>query len=130
MKKVAALDDDESLLELYQTVLEDEGYGMEAVVFNRQLDLLLENIRATQADMLILDIHLPGLGSFEIMQAMKADPELAALPILVCSASRPSLNVLRELMVGVNLQMPTVLEKPFDLDELLRSIEDLIGKSA
>ena len=125
MKTVAVLDDDDSLVELYHTFLEEEGYKVKRAIFSRHLPEVLENIRHTQSDMLILDVHLPGLGSFEIMQGMYADEQLKQLPILVCSASGPSLKALHRLMTEANLTMPKTMEKPFELDDLAASVAEL-----
>ncbi len=127
MKTVAVLDDDAALVELYQTILEEEGYAVKPVIFSKKLAQVLDNITATQPDGLILDVHLPGLGSFEIMQGMAANPCLVGVQVLVCSASRPSLQILTQLMTEAGLPMPPILEKPFDLDELVGSIGALIG---
>ncbi len=129
MKTVAVLDDDDSLVELFQTFLSEEGYAVKRVVFSKILPEILENIRVTQPDLLILDVHLPGLGSFEIMQGISADPGLKDIAILVSSASRPSLGILQQLMKNAQLKMPMILEKPFDLDELARAVETLTGSS-
>lgn len=128
MKTVAVLDDDETLVELYKSVLEEEGYAAKEVIFSKNLPTILENIRATQADVLILDVHLPGLGSFEIIQGMEADAELARIAILICSASRPSLTILRRMIVQANLSIPEVLEKPFDLDDLCEVVQKLANQ--
>ncbi len=128
MKVVATLEDDESLIELYQTILEDEGYTVNPVTFTKDLKQLLNNIRLTQPDMLILDAHLPGLGSYEIMQGMLADKELTELPVLICSASRPALRSLGTLMENAGSKMPVTLEKPFNLDDLSNCIIKIIGK--
>ncbi|HEX2911297.1 MAG TPA: response regulator [Chloroflexia bacterium] len=124
-KVVAALDDDASIVELYKTILEEEGYRLRPVVFSPRLPVVLENIRKTRPHLLLLDIHLPGLGSFEIMQGMLSDEELAQIKVLVCSASRPSLEALRNLMHEAGSPMPAVLEKPFDLDDLLKLVREL-----
>ena len=129
MKTVAVLDDDQSLVELYQTFLGEEGHEVRAVVFSPEVPTILENIRATDPAMLILDVHLPGLGSFEIMQGMLEDPKLASVRVLLCSASRPSLKALTQTMEKAKLKMPTVLEKPFDLDNLANIVNRLVNEA-
>lgn len=125
MKTVAVLDDDQALIELYQTVLEEEGYNVFPVPISNQLPKILAGISAVSPDVLILDIHIPGLNSIEIVKSIHASPDLSHLKVLVCSASRPSLNTLQELLNKEGLAAPQVLEKPFDLDELSQTIEAL-----
>ncbi len=129
MKTVAVLDDDQALIELYQTVLEDEGYRVHPVAISRQLSQILTRISAVNPDILILDVHIPGLNNLDILKSIEASPNLTKLKVLVCSASRPSLNNLQELLVKANLTVPEFLEKPFDLDELSQVITGMLQVS-
>lgn len=126
MKTVAVLDDDQALIELYQTILEEEGYRVHPVTISRQLSQILARISAVNPDVLILDIHIPGLNSFDILKSIEGYHELANLKVLVCSASRSSLTNLQELLVQANLTVPQILEKPFDLDELSQVVGRLV----
>ena len=127
MKLIATLDDDQSLLDLYKTSLEDEGYQVEAIDLSSDTAQLLDNIRRLKADMLILDVHIPGINSFRVLKCMQENTGLSGLPVLICSASRPSLLALRNLLDQTGLPMPLTLEKPFDLDDLSRCVTTLIG---
>jgi DNA-binding NtrC family response regulator len=126
LKTVAVLDDDQALIELYQTILEEDGYRVHPVAISRQLSQILTGISAVNPDVLILDIHIPGLSSFDILKNIEGYHELANLKVLVCSASRPSLTNLLELLVKANLTVPQILEKPFDLDELSQLVDRLV----
>jgi CheY-like chemotaxis protein len=128
LKTVAVLDDDQALIELYQTVLEEEGYAVHAIPISTQPARILAKISAVNPDILILDIHIPGLNSFDVVKSIQTSPELATLKVLVCSASRPSLTTLQELLVKASLTPPQVLEKPFDLDELSQTLGAMLGK--
>jgi CheY-like chemotaxis protein len=127
LKTVAVLDDDQALVELYQTVLEEEGYIVHPVKLLKQPAQILANIMAINPDVLILDIHIPGLNSFDIIKKLNSHPELSKIKVLVCSASRPSLSSLQGQLSDANLVIPRVLEKPFDLDELSRVVDSMIG---
>lgn len=128
MKSVAVLDDDQALIELYQAVLEEEGYAVHPIPISKQLSQIIAKIVAVGPDILILDIHIPGLNSLEMVKSIETSPELASLKVLVCSASRPSLNALQELLVKEGLPSPPVLEKPFDLDELSQTVGAILGE--
>jgi CheY-like chemotaxis protein len=129
LKTVAVLDDDQALIELYQTVLEEDGYAVHAVPISQHLSQVLAKINAAHPDILILDIHIPGLNSFDVVKSIQTNPETAKLKVLVCSASRPSLNTLQEMLTKDGLTAPLVLEKPFDLDELSETIGAMFGKN-
>lgn len=125
MKTVAVLDDDQALIELYQTVLEEEGYTVFPVPIFKHLSQILAKIGTVKPDILILDIHIPGLNSFEVIKGIQTSPDLAQVRVLVCSASRPSLNLLQEILTREGLATPQVMEKPFDLDVLSETISAL-----
>lgn len=122
MKTIAVLDDDQALVELFKTVLEDEGYAVHPVAISLQPAQILANLKAVNPDVLILDVHIPGLNSFDILKSIQTRPDLAKLKVLVCSASRPSLESLQALLAEANLANLQVLQKPFDLDELSQEI--------
>jgi CheY-like chemotaxis protein len=128
LKTVAVLDDDQALIELYQTVLEEEGYTVFPVPISKHLSQILARIGAVNPDILILDIHIPGLNSFEVIKSIQTSPELAQIRVLVCSASRPSLNALQGMLTREGLATPQVMEKPFDLDVLSQTISALAVK--
>ena len=128
MKTVAVLDDDQALVELFQTVLEEEGYAVHAMPISNHLSKVLAKISAVHPDILILDIHIPGLNSFDIVKNIQIRPEMAKVKVLICSASRPSLNTLQEMLTNAGLTPPLMLEKPFDLDELSKTIGALLGE--
>lgn len=129
MKTVAVLDDDQALVELYKTVLEDEGYAVYPVVISIHPAQVLANLKAVNPDVLILDVHIPGLNSLDLLKSIQTRPELAKLKVLVCSASRTSLDSFQALLTQANLVSPRVLQKPFDLDDLSQEILKMIQLS-
>jgi len=74
-------------------------------------------------DLVILDLAMPGVSGFDVMSAIKNDPETAHIGILVLSANADQQTRTR----AVNLGAITVLEKPFSPLELLQLVEELFG---
>ena len=76
----------------------------------------LENLRENDADVLLLDLLMPGLTGFDVLKRLQADDEVAQRPdrVIVMSAltDRDTMRTLRDL--GVDLVLP----KPFSLAEL------------
>jgi two-component system nitrogen regulation response regulator NtrX len=87
----------------------------------------IEPIRATNPELLIVDLRLQGaeISGWEILQAIRADEELARLPIIICTADSFQLADRAEEMA----QTPgvEVLLKPFHIDELDALVRRLIG---
>jgi CheY-like chemotaxis protein len=129
LKIVAVLDDDQALVELYKTVLEEEGYAVHSVAISRQPAQVLADLKTINPDLLILDVHIPGLNSFDILKSIQTRPDMAKLKVLVCSASQPSLDSLKALLAEAHLVNPGVLQKPFDLDDLSQEVLKILQVS-
>jgi CheY-like chemotaxis protein len=129
LKTVAVLDDDQALVDLYKTVLEDEGYTVHSVAISRQPAQILADLKTVNPDLLILDVHIPGLNSFDILKSIQTRPDMAKLKVLVCSASQPSLDSLQALLAEAHLVNPSVLQKPFDLDDLSQEVLKMLQVS-
>ncbi|TCT06193.1 response regulator [Aquabacter spiritensis] len=57
----------------------------------------LEIARRARPDLVLSDVHMPGLSGFEVVRAMAQDPDLAAIPIIAVTASAMSGD--RETMI-------------------------------
>ena len=120
---IALINDDTTFLDLMQDLLEaDEGYE---VSIRKEWDGAYEFIKHTRPDLVIQDITIGGqeLG-WSILNLLTLDPETRPIPIIVCSAAIQSLHEHQPLLDKYGI---TALPKPFDLDELLGTIERVIG---
>ncbi|MCC6748467.1 MAG: response regulator [Deltaproteobacteria bacterium] len=72
-------------------------------------------------DLVLLDLNLPMVGGHEVLAALKNDPELRQIPVLVLSSSASSSDRDRALALGAN----TYLTKPVDFDEFLGLMRDI-----
>ena len=124
---MAVLDDDSSLVELYQNILEDEGYGVKPVLLTKNIPSIMGQLRCFEAGLLVLDIHMPGIDVFNLLQQILTEPQLQGLKILLCSASKISLTNLLESLEEAGLPQQATLEKPFDLEDLIDCVKTLIG---
>lgn len=127
LKTVAVLDDDYAMLELYKTILIEEGYKVVPIAYTRNFAALIASIRQAQASLLILDIRIPGVNSFEVVQALETDPTTPAPQIMICSASHKEILATEQKIREQGLPVPAVLEKPFDLDNFLELVIRLLN---
>jgi signal transduction histidine kinase/CheY-like chemotaxis protein len=104
-RKVLVLDDEPEVGELIAQRL--EPYGVEAVV-ESDGEAALERLRAEHFDAITLDILMPGMSGFEVLRALRSDPQLRGLPVVVVSVFSG-----REALSG-----EWVVAKPIDADEL------------
>ena len=119
-KAIVVVEDNEAIARLIQEVLNDvPGYGAVTVGDGA---LGLEVISAVKADLVILDIDLPGLSGFDIYDRLRSRPETATIPALFMSAAMHEDELARR-------ELRDYLRKPFDLDDLLARVEAILARS-
>ncbi len=123
-KKVVVIgEDDEPIATLLRDSINDED-GYQAVVVSDGA-LVLETVRQVHADLLILDIMMPGLSGFEVFDRVRADPEIREMPVLFVSAATPQFDAeFKER--GIT----DIVSKPFDLNDLLDKVRVLCPSDA
>jgi CheY-like chemotaxis protein len=77
--------------------------------------------RAPKPDLILLDLHLPGMDGRELMIMIKSDPELKEIALVVLTASEAHEDVLR----GQQLHVDGYMIKPLDMDKFLSLIRQL-----
>lgn len=115
MTKILLVEDDETLATLLRGKLEKEGYVV-AVALDGESGLA--QLRSTKPDLLLLDIILPKLSGFDILETMQQDATLAHPPTIIISNSGQPVEVERakalgaiDYLVKANLDPKDVLEK-------------------
>ena len=72
-------------------------------------------------DVILLDLKLPGLSGHEIMELIKADPDLKSIPVVVMTSS----DAARDRERAAKAQANGYLVKPIDFDEFQKTVQDL-----
>jgi CheY-like chemotaxis protein len=85
-------------------------------------DGLLEELAATEPDLLILDVKLPGDDGFKLCRTIRADPRFESLPILFLTGSKADSDFMRYLDVGGT----AYLTKPLERGQLLSMLGELL----
>jgi CheY-like chemotaxis protein len=116
MAGVLVIDDDEAIRTLLVELLTSEGHQVDAAVGEAALALAGER----PPDLIFLDLMMPDLDGFAIIQRLQADPRTRAVPVVVMSAS----YLLRQH--EQTLAVHGVLPKPFDLMDVLAWVERLV----
>ena len=118
MKIVLVVDDEPALRAVVCAILDDEGYAvLEAPHGSAMLELLAEE----HADLVLLDVMMPGGDGRAAYRELRARADLPDVPVVMMSAAvRPD---------GLDPSIAAFLRKPFDLDHLLALVTDLIGPS-
>ncbi len=118
---ILVADDDELYLAFMEALLSDEGYRVTLVT---SVDDALERLRTDRPDLLICDLWMPPAPHAALLSHVADLPELANLPIIICTAAVDEAEGISTRMQGRPTQ---VLLKPFDIDELIACIARAIG---
>jgi CheY-like chemotaxis protein len=84
----------------------------------------LDRAKQGDIDLVILDIALPGVGGWEILDALRSDPATVRLPVLVVTAHAGDESMARAYRAGAD----AYLEKPYLPENLRRAVEMLLGR--
>jgi signal transduction histidine kinase len=86
--------------------LEQEGYTVQAAEGGQEA---LDMLTSQSFDVALLDIVMPGMDGFQVLEAIKLDPELRDIPVIVISASDETDSAVRSIEMGAEDYLP----KPF-----------------
>jgi DNA-binding response OmpR family regulator len=122
-KVVVIGEDDEPIATLLRDSINDED-GYQSVVVSDGA-LVLETVRQVHADLLILDIMMPGLNGFEVFDRVRADTDIRDMPVLFVSAATNQFEG-----EFAERDIKDVISKPFDLNDLLDRVRVLCPSDA
>jgi hypothetical protein len=108
-------DDNADMREYLTNLLRTSGYQVSDVTDGRQA---LEAIRAEVPDLVISDVMMPGMDGLQLVAALRADPRVAAVPVLLLSACAGQEASIEGLQAGAD----DYLVKPFAAAELLARV--------
>ena len=119
---VLHIEDNLANLELVEQVLSRSGNVSLLAAMSGNLGLSLA--REHRPDLVLLDLHLPDAAGTEILEALRADPRTAGIPVVVVTADATPVQVERLRARGV----AAYLTKPIDVRELLRVVESVADR--
>jgi PAS domain S-box-containing protein len=116
--KILIVDDQEANVRLLEQMLSDAGYTNIASTMNPYE--VSELYRKNRYDLILLDLQMPGMDGFQVLDALKEIEPESYLPVLVITA-QPS-HKLRALQAGAK----DFVSKPFDLVEVQTRIQNML----
>jgi len=120
--RVLVVEDNRDTSALLRDLLGGEGYEVESVTSGEAaLDVLGQ---APEVELLVLDLMLPGMSGYDVIEQLRARPELVALPILVLSALSNTAARVRGLRDGAD----DFMTKPFLPEELVARARTLVTR--
>ena len=117
---VLIADDEPSLRVLvHATIASDQYLVLEAVDGDEAWQLLLEH----KPDLALLDVQMPGRSGLELTRAIRAEPELAHVHVILLTSQAQETDIQAGLTAGAD----RYLTKPFSPLELLTVVEEALG---
>lgn len=115
MKHVLVVDDETDGADMLAVLLELEGYSVETASDGREC---MAKIAARRPDLVILDLMMPVMSGWDVLEALRRDAQLRTIPLIVCSAARADEAGARYGHASVS--------KPIELDALRRIVSELL----
>ena len=115
---VVVVDDELYLVEALSALLGGEGYRVIPASSGRAaLDVLDKEL----PDLILLDLMMPELSGFQVLESIQKRPAFKSVPIILMSASKRPTNLPESSYAAF-------IGKPFDIKKLIGTISDLVSK--
>jgi len=117
MEKPFALivEDDRDIAALFRHVLDIAGYHTEIEMHGKEA---LKHLDSVRPDIVLLDLHLPGVSGVQILERMRADERLKSVPVVVVTAYARDAD-------SLPVEPDLILLKPVNLDQLSNLVQRL-----
>jgi len=110
------VDDQPANLKLLEDMLQQEGYAVRSFPGGR---LALAAAARRPPDLILLDINMPDMNGFEVCRMLKANKDLAAIPVIFLSAMSETEDKVKAFRCGGM----DYITKPFQLEEVLARVD-------
>ncbi|HNO30437.1 MAG TPA: GAF domain-containing protein [Anaerolineales bacterium] len=114
-KTVLAIDDDSQVIGLYERYLQPQGYHVIPLTDPARA---LERAKQLKPFAITLDVMMPGIDGWTVLETLKSDPETRNIPVIVCS-------IIEDLEKGFNLGASDYLVKPILEEDLVNTLDRL-----
>jgi DNA-binding response OmpR family regulator len=121
MAKILVAEDEKQIADMIAFKLTNRGHE---VIRAQDGEQAMELAKRDMPDLIMLDAMMPGIGGFEVLRRLKADPALRSVPVIMVTAKGHERDVLSGLRGGA----VDYVVKPFSLKELAARVELALGK--
>jgi two-component system response regulator MtrA len=118
MATILVVDDDPDIRDLIEAILEAAGHNVTLAADGQEA---LSKLKRKPYDLVVLDIMMPTMSGYKVLEQIRAMPSRASTPVIVVTAKHDPTGVMREVKGGA----VDHLAKPFLPDEL----EEVVGRA-
>lgn len=118
--KILVVEDEPENRLLIGMILTTEGYQVIPAVDGADA---LARLASEPPDLILLDLMMPQMNGFEVLERLRADPTTAPVPVIVLTALAQERDIARAVSSGAQ----GYVIKPFEPDELLKRIGQALG---
>ena len=120
--RIVCIEDEEQMIELMSLILARHGYEVIGALGGQQG---LEKIAEVKPDLVLLDLMMPEMDGWAVLQRMRADSELRDIPVVIVTAKANEIDRVFGLEIA---QVEGYITKPFGPQELVQSVKRAIGR--
>jgi two-component system cell cycle response regulator len=118
--RLLVAEDEAALAKVLKMRLEMEGFEVRTAGDGAEA---MAMIKKERPDLLLCDLMMPVMDGYQVVEAIKTDPKLRTIPVLVLSALKESRESERLMKLGAD----GFVTKPFDSKSLTAKIKELVG---
>lgn len=123
-KRILCIEDHPEMIELIRLILSREGFTVDGAGGGREG---LQAMQEKPPDLVLLDIMMPDMDGWEVYRQIKSNAELSDIPVIAVTAKAQQIDRILGLHIA---GMDDFITKPFGPEELVASVERLLGISA
>ncbi|MEW6041358.1 MAG: response regulator [Elusimicrobiota bacterium] len=116
-KKILVIDDEPAIAQLIKINLTEEGYEVETALSGTEG---IEKVKSFKPDIITLDVMMPEMNGFQVMELLKKDPKTKDTPVIFISIVEGP-----QKEKGFHLGAVDFLSKPIEFGELFKSIKNI-----
>lgn len=122
VERILIVDDEETLCEVLQLNLENEGYDVD-IVFSAEQALTLD---LKQYSLILLDIMMGEISGIKMAKMLKADVSTANIPIIFCTAR----DTEDDMIMGLNLGADDYIMKPYTIRNVIARVKSVLRRAS
>ncbi len=119
-KHVLVVEDEQATADILKFNLELRGYSSECAYDG---DEAIRMAAARVPDLMILDINMPGMSGWEVLDLLPEDEEMSVVPVVILSGR----DTLSDIKMGWSYEIVAYFTKPFDMTELMDLVDRVLA---